>query len=92
MAMAAVPSGSSLYLGQGVGEPSASPAAAAANNGTLPGAITTPSRRPTDTVVDTATQLASSLPLQGAATVAVVVLILCWLFIHWYDRRASSAK
>lgn len=32
-------------------------------------------------------EIAGYPPVQGAATVAVAILILCWLFIRWYDRR-----
>jgi hypothetical protein len=85
LAMASVPRGSSLYLGQG-STGSASPVP----NGQMPGALTTPVPPSTSTVVDTARNIATYPPVQGAATVAVAVLFLCWLFIKWYDKRAAS--
>ena len=87
VAMAAVPTGSSLFLGLGAGSSStAGPA------GTMPGAIATPQPPATSTVVDTARDVVGYLPFQGAAMVAVGVLFLCWLFIRWYDRRAARPR
>lgn len=80
VALAAVPAGSSLFLGGG---------AVANGPGTsTPGALTTARPPATSTIVDTARDLASSPPVQGAATVAVSVLVLCWLLIRWHDRKA----
>lgn len=81
VAMAAVPRGSSLFLGLGAGaSPSAGAAATAAP-------LATAEPPTTGTVFGAAFQIANYPPVQGAATVAVAILILCWLFIRWYDRR-----
>jgi len=91
VAMAAVPRGSSLYLGHGAGaSPSASPGQAATV--TTPAPLLTPKPPVTSTVVDTATQIASSPSFQSAAIVALAILLLCWLFISWYDRRAVHSR
>ncbi len=87
VAMAAVPTGSSLFLGLGAGSSSSAGPA-----GTTPGAIETPQPPATSTVVDTARDVVGYPPFQGAALVAVGVLFLCWLFIRWYDRRAARLR
>jgi DNA-binding beta-propeller fold protein YncE len=83
VAMAAVPSGSSLFLGQG------SPiSTATANPNGEPGAISTVKPPTTSmSVVDTARDIVSYAPVQEAALVAVAILFLCWLLIRWYDKR-----
>ena len=85
VAMAAVPSGSSLFLGEGpTGTKTTAP------GGTQPGSISTPKPPTTSmSVVDTARDIASYPPVQEAALVAVAILFLCWLFIRWYDRRKA---
>jgi DNA-binding beta-propeller fold protein YncE len=88
VAMAAVPSGSSLFLG--LGGSAASPSAASSVPVTA--ALTTPLPPATSTVTDTVWSLASYPPVQGAATVAVGILFVCWLFIRWYDRRAARLR
>jgi DNA-binding beta-propeller fold protein YncE len=90
VAMAGVPRGSSLYLGQGAGaSPSASPGEAAV---VTPAPLVTPKPPTTSTVVDTARQIAGSAPFQSAAAIALAILFLCWLFIRWYDRRAIRSR
>ncbi len=84
VAMAAVPSGSSLFLGQGASGPSPSAA------GTMPGVIATPQPPTTSTVVSTAGDIVHYPPVQGAVVVSAAILFLCWLFIRWYDRRSST--
>ncbi len=81
--MAAVPRGSSLFMGQGAAQASAS----AATGPLQPGSLKTPEPPPTDTVMDTASRLVNSPPLQGAAAVSAGILFLCWLLIRWYDKR-----
>ncbi len=83
VAMAAVPSGSSLFLGEGASDASPS----AVPSGAMPGAMTTPVPPSTNTVADTVRDVAGYPPLQGAAVVAAGILLLCWLFIRWYDKR-----
>ena len=82
VAMAVVPSGSSLFLGQG------SSTATNSLGGTQPGSIATV-RPPTTSlsVVDTARDIVSYAPVQEGALVAVAILFLCWMFIRWYDKR-----
>jgi hypothetical protein len=82
VAMAAVPAGSSLYLGNG--QPS-SPAPAAGT----PGALVTQKPPPTGTFVDTARDVAGYPPFQGAVVVALVILVGYWLIARWYDRRVG---
>jgi hypothetical protein len=82
VALAAVPAGSSLYLGDGATH-SAPPAAVVGT----PGAIVTQKPPPTGTLADTARDVANYPPLQGAALVAVVILLGYWLIARWYDRR-----
>jgi DNA-binding beta-propeller fold protein YncE len=79
VAMAVVPKGSSLFLGNGV-------AAATQATSNTPGPFVT-AKPPTTAVLDSAGSIVSSPPFQGAALVAVVILIACWLLIRWYDRR-----
>jgi len=88
VAMAAVPRGSSLFLGQGAADPTASPG----TNGTMSGVIATLQPPTTSTVVETAQQIVGYPPVQGAAAVAVGILFLCRLFIRWYDRRAVRVR
>jgi DNA-binding beta-propeller fold protein YncE len=83
--MAAVPRGSSLFVGLGPVDATAS--ASAGTNGALAGSLATPQPPVTSTVVQTAQQIVGSPPLQGATAVAGAILLLCWLFIRWYDRR-----
>jgi DNA-binding beta-propeller fold protein YncE len=85
VAMAAVPRGSSLFLGQGAADSTASPKVG--TNGAMSGAIATSQPPTTSTVVDAAQKIVSSPPFQGALVVAVGILVLCWLFIRWYDKR-----
>ena len=85
--MAAVPSGSSLFLGEG---PAGS--TATANAGTQTGTLSTAKPATTSTVVDTAAGVVGSPPFQGAVAVAVGILLLCWLAIRWYDRRAERLR
>lgn len=84
VAMAAIPSGSSLFLGQG------STGETPAPGGNKPNSLSTP-KPPTTSlaVVDTVRDIASYPPVQGAALVGVAILFLSWLFIRWYDRRAK---
>jgi len=86
VAMVAVPTGSSLYLGQGStgSTPSALP------NGTQPTSLTTPVPPSTSTVISSARDIVGYPPFQGAALVAFGILFACWLFIRWYDRRAGN--
>ena len=85
VAMAAVPTGSSLFLGSGASDASMSavpgPAVAAP--------LTTPEPPTTSTVVQTAGDIVGYPPVQGAATVAIAILFVCWLFVRLYDRRAA---
>ena len=87
VALAAVPAGSSLYMGSG-SKPSPK---AAASIGT-PGALATQKPPPTGTFVDTATNVIGYPPVQGALTVAVVILAVYWLGLRWYDRRARRTS
>jgi DNA-binding beta-propeller fold protein YncE len=90
VAMAGVPRGSSLYLGQGAdASPSASPGEAAVATSAP---LVTPKPPTTSTVVDAATQIAGSAPFQSAVAVALAILFLCWLFIRWYDGRALRSR
>ena len=84
VAMAAVPRGSSLFLGQGPGT-SGPPADAGSTGRTL----ATQAPPPTSTIVDAAQGLMGSPPVQGAAIVGAVILAACWFFIRWYDARAA---
>jgi len=81
VALAAVPSGSSLFLGNGSAKagPTSGPGATAA--------VLATAKPPTTSVVDSARDVVSSPPFQGAVIVAVIILVACWLFIRWYDRR-----
>jgi hypothetical protein len=86
LAMAAVPRGSSLFLGQGEAVPSASTV------GPMSGAMGTADPPTTSTIVDAAKDLAGSAPLQQALLVALAILLGCWLLIRWYDRRAVRSR
>ena len=81
VALAAVPRGSSLFLGHG---PSSS-----GSPGPVTGGLTTPQPPPTSTIVDAAAQLAGSGPLQEAVMIGLTILVLCWLLIRWHDRRGT---
>jgi hypothetical protein len=39
--------------------------------------------------VDTARDVAGYPPVQGAAVVALVILVGYWLIARWYDRRVG---
>lgn len=84
-AMAVVPRGSSLFIGQGAVDATSS--LSAGTNGAKSGALATPQPPTTSTVVETAQQIVGSPPVQGAMAVATGILFLCWLFIRWYDKR-----
>ena len=81
VAMAVVPSGSSLFLGNGVA--AAQPTKGVTNT---PGPFVT-AKPPTTAVLDSAAAIVGSPPFQGGVLVAVVILVACWLLIRWYDRR-----
>ena len=83
VAMAAVPAGSSLFLGSG--NAAAEPTVGAGN----PGALATTKPPKTNTVLDAAGDIAGSPPFQGAALVGIGVLVVCWLFIRWHDKRGA---
>jgi DNA-binding beta-propeller fold protein YncE len=85
VAMAAVPTGSSLFLGGAASDASAS----AIPSGAMPGAITTAEPPITSTVVDTAAGIVGSPPAQGAAIVALLILAGWWLLMRWYDRHPA---
>jgi DNA-binding beta-propeller fold protein YncE len=86
VALAAVPAGSSLYMGTG-SNTTPRPASAAGT----PGALATPKTPPTGTFVETATNVISYPPVQGALAVAIVILGLYWLVVRWYDKRSRDA-
>jgi DNA-binding beta-propeller fold protein YncE len=81
VAMAAVPRGSSLFLGEGAAGATPNPSATTAP------ALATPGPPTTSTIVEAAKSIVGSPPLQGATTVFVAVLFCCWLVIRWYDHR-----
>jgi DNA-binding beta-propeller fold protein YncE len=83
VAMAAVPRGSSLFMGQGA-------AATAGASGTTAPNLATPEPPTTSTIVATAARFVGSPPVQGAGIVAAIILLMCWLVIRWYDRRATK--
>jgi len=85
VAMAAVPAGSSLFLGSGTADVSAS----AVPSGAMPGAITTAEPPITSTVGDAVAGVVGSAPAQGAAIVALLILAGWWLLMRWYDRRSA---
>jgi DNA-binding beta-propeller fold protein YncE len=85
LAMAAVPSGSSLYLGNGAGsKPTAGSAA-------TPAVLIT-QKPATTSAVDSARDIVGYPPFQGALIVAVIILIACWMLVRWYDRRAARPR
>jgi hypothetical protein len=85
MAIAAVPAGSSLYLGAGAQQ--SAPAAVG-----TPGALVTQKPPPTGTLAGTAQDVAGYPPFQGAAAVAVAILLVYWLIARWYEKRIKSAR
>ena len=85
LAMAAVPTGSSLFLGGGTSDASPS----SVPSGAMPGAITTAEPPITSTVVDAAAGIVGSPPAQGAAIVALLILVGWWLLMRWYDRHSA---
>jgi DNA-binding beta-propeller fold protein YncE len=85
VAMAAVPTGSSLFLGGAASDASAS----AIPSGVMPGEITTAEPPITSTVVDTAAGIVGSPPAEGAAIVALLILAGWWLLMRWYDRHPA---
>ena len=87
VALAAVPAGSSLFMGSG-GDKSAPPPAP---TGT-PGALATQKAPPTGTVMDTAQDVMGYPPVQGALAIAVAILLGYWLIVRWYDRRVGPAR
>ncbi len=89
VALAAVPAGSSLYLGD-AGQHSPAAAAATPNLGT-PGALVTQKPPPTGTFVDTANDVIGYPPIQGAAAVAVAILLCYWFAVRWYDRQVRRS-
>jgi hypothetical protein len=89
VAMAAVPRGSSLFLGQGAG---ASPSAGVAAPISTPAPFATVEPPTTSTIVDSVTRITGSSPFQSAAVVSLLILFLCWLFIRWHDRRAPRPR
>ena len=91
VAMAGVPRGSSLYLGQGAGS---SPSSKASANSVLPTPTSLQTAKPpvTSTIVDDASNLASSTPFQSTLVIVLAILFLCWLFVRWYDRRAINRR
>jgi hypothetical protein len=91
VALAPVPAGSSLFLGDGSTK-SAGPngTASAAPIGT-PGALPTQKPPPTGTILDAAKDVAGYPPIQGAAAVALVILAGYWLAVRWYDKRTGRA-
>ena len=81
IAMAAVPSGSSLYLGDGGAGNTPNPSATTAP------ALATAEPPSTSTIVDAAKGIVGSPSVMGAGTAFLAVLFCCWLVIRWYDRR-----
>jgi hypothetical protein len=82
VAMAGVPRGSSLFLGQGAS------ATAGASGSTAP-SLATPEPPTTSTIVEAAKGIVGSRPLQGAILVGGIILVACWFVICWYDRRSG---
>jgi len=82
VAMAAVPRGSSLFLGQGA-------TATAVPSGATAPALATQQPPTTSAIVATAASIVGSPPVQGAGVVAAMILVACWFVIRWYDRRAT---
>jgi hypothetical protein len=82
--MAAVPAGSSLFLGSG--NAAAEPTVGSGGN---PGALATIKPPKTNTVLDSAAEIAGSPPVQGAVLVGIGILVVCWLFIRWHDKRTT---
>jgi len=85
LALAAVPAGSSLYMGEGS---TPTPGSAVGT----PGAIVTQKPPPTGTFVDAAKDIAGSPPVQGAAVVAIVILLGYWLVVRWYDKKVKPVR
>ncbi len=87
VAMAAVPAGSSLYMGHGAGATGSPKPSAAAGT---PGAFQTQKPPPTGTVLDTANDVISYPPVQGALAVALTILLGYWLIVRWYEKRVRA--
>jgi hypothetical protein len=86
VALAGVPAGSSLFLGE-PGQPTSAPGAVG-----TPGAIVTQKPPPTGTFVDAAAEVAGYPPVQGAAIVAVLILLGYWLTVRWLDKRVKTPR
>lgn len=82
VAMAAVPRGSSLFLGQGA-------AATPGTGGTTAPSLATSKPPTTSTIVTTAANIVGYPPVQGAGLVALFILGACWFTIRWHDRRTA---
>jgi DNA-binding beta-propeller fold protein YncE len=85
VAMASVPRGSSLYLGEGAAGSTATPRPSS----TTAAALATGEPPTTSTLVDEAGKIASQPQVRGGAMVAGLILFLCWFAIRWYDRRVG---
>ena len=42
--------------------------------------------------MDTAKDVVNYPPFQGAAAVAVAILICYWLIVRWYDKRVGQSR
>ena len=91
-AMAAVPGGSSLYLGEGQhGSSSATPAPTGnAPKPTAQGGGTDNKPPSTNTVIDNVGTFVSQPPVQGALAVGVIILLICWMVVYRHDKRAKQ--
>jgi DNA-binding beta-propeller fold protein YncE len=83
VALAGVPAGSSLYLGES-GKSTTAPAVG------TPGAIVTQKPPPTGTFVDSAAEAIGYPPVQGALVVAVLILMAYWWLARWYDKQVKK--
>jgi hypothetical protein len=86
VALAAVPAGSSLYLGE-AGQASPAPAAVG-----TPGALVTQKPPPTGTVVDSAVQAMGYPPVQGALLMGLLILIAYWLVARWFEKQTRKPR